>query len=131
MSEVEATWAAVSEAANMARGRRIDSLFAGEPGRCSRLTLAAAGLEIDLSKQPWSRDDRRLLIDLARIGGVEAARDRLFAGHIANASEGRPALHMALRAPDGADWRAAGEPVSRLIEATRTAMRTRKYPLYW
>ena len=108
----------------MARGRRIDSLFAGEPGRCSRLTLAAAGLEIDLSKQPWSRDDRRLLIDLARIGGVEAARDRLFAGHIANASEGRPALHMALRAPDGADWRAAGEPVSRLIEATRTAMRT-------
>ena len=29
---------------------------------------------------------------------------------------------MALRAPDGADWRAAGEPVSRQVEATRNAM---------
>ena len=123
MSEVEAAWAALSEAADTARYRRIDSLFASEPGRCDRLTLAAAGLEIDLSKQPWSRDDLGVLIDVARIEGVEAARDRLFAGHIANASEGRPALHMALRAPDGADWRAAGEPVSRLIETTRTAMR--------
>ena len=123
MSEVEAAWAALSKAAGVARDRRIDALFVSEPGRCERLTLAAAGLEIDLSKQPWSCDDLGLLIDLARVSGVEAARGRLFAGDIVNASEDRPALHMALRAPDGADWRAAGEPVSTLIEATRNAMR--------
>ena len=123
MPEVEAAWAALSEAAGVARDRRIDSLFASERGRCERLTLAAAGLEIDLSKQPWSREDLGLLSDLARVSGVEAARGRLFAGDIVNASEDRPALHMALRAPDGADWRAAGEPVSTVIEATRNAMR--------
>jgi len=123
LSDIDAAWAALETAAAAARERRIDGLFAAEPDRLDRLTLAAAGLEIDLSKQPWSRADEATMLDLARAAGVEAARKRLFAGEVVNASEGRPALHMALRAPDGADWRAAGEPVSREVEATRAAMR--------
>ena len=122
MSDVDAAWAALSKAGEAARDRRIDRLFAKEPGRLSALSVAAAGLEIDLSKQTWSLDDLEVLLALARTSGVEAARDRLFGGEVVNASEGRPALHMALRAPDGADWRAAGEPVSRQVEATRNAM---------
>jgi len=54
---------------------------------------------------------------------VEAARDRHFAGAVVNASEGRAAVHMALRAPAGADFRADGEPVSAGIDAVRHAMR--------
>lgn len=123
MSDADAAWAALSKAGEAARQRRIDGLFALESDRLTALSLAAAGLEIDLSKQTWSQADRDLLLNLARAGGVVAARKRLFAGEIVNASEGRPALHMALRAPDGADWRAAGEPVSRQVEATRDAMR--------
>ena len=123
MSDVDAAWSALSKAADAAQGRRIDALFAAEPERLSRLTLAAAGLEIDLSKQPWSLDDLGVALGLARASGVEAARTRLFAGEVVNASEGRPALHMALRAPDGADWHAAGYPVSHQVEATRHAMR--------
>ena len=122
MSDVDAAWAALSKAGEAARDRRIAGLFAHEPGRLSALRVAAAGLEIDLSKQTWSLDDLEVLLALARTSGVEAARDRLFGGEVVNASEGRPALHMALRAPDGADWRAAGEPVSRQVEATRNAM---------
>lgn len=123
MSEVAAAWAALSRAGESARARRIDRLFDLEPGRRDALTLRAAGLEIDLSKQTWSQTDLALLLSLARARGLVAARDRLFAGDIVNASEGRPALHMALRAPDGGAWQAAGEPVSRLVEATREAMR--------
>jgi glucose-6-phosphate isomerase len=123
LSTADAAWAALDTAAAAARDRRIDSLFAQEPERLSRLSLAAAGLDLDLSKQPWSLADVGVMLDLARAGGVEAARARLFAGDIVNASEGRPALHMALRAPDGADWRAAGQPVSGEVEATRGAMR--------
>lgn len=115
-------WAALDRAGEAARARRIVDLFAAEPGRLDRLTLEAAGLLLDLSKQPWSLTERDDLIDLARASGVEAARDRLFAGRIVNASEGRPALHMALRAADGADFRADGEPVSREVEATRAAV---------
>ena len=122
MSDVDAAWAALSKAGEAARDRRIAGLFAEEPGRLSALSVAAAGLEIDLSKQTWSLGDLEVLLALARASGVEAARDRLFGGEVVNASEGRPALHMALRAPDGADWRAAGEPVSRQVEATRDAM---------
>ena len=123
MSSTDAAWAALSKAAEAARDRRIDGLFAAEPDRLARLTLAAASLEIDLSKQPWSLADLDVMLALARAGGVEAARARLFAGEVVNASEGRPALHMALRAPDGADFRADGQPVSRDVEATRDAMR--------
>ena len=123
MTPVDAAWAALSKAAEAARGRRIAGLFDAEPDRLSHLTLAAAGLEIDLSKQPWSLADLEVLLDLAHASGVDTARAGLFAGGIVNASEGRPALHMALRAADGADYRAAGQPVSREVEATRNAMR--------
>src|SRR5690606_15480406 len=54
--------------------------------------------------------------------GVEDSRARLFVGEAVNASEGRAALHPALRAPDGADLRALGQPVSAEVEATRRAM---------
>ena len=123
MTDIDAAWAALSTAAGIARGRRIEGLFAAEPDRLARLSLAVAGLEIDLSKQPWSLIDLDVMLDLARTSGLEAARARLFAGEVVNVSEGRPALHMALRAPDGADYRAQGQPVSREVEATRGAMR--------
>ncbi|MBX3482778.1 MAG: glucose-6-phosphate isomerase [Phenylobacterium sp.] len=123
VNQTEAAWAALNRAATAAAGRRIDGLFAAEPGRLARLTLDAAGLEIDLSKQPWSLADLSVMLDLARASGVETARDRLFAGEIVNATEGRPALHMALRAPDGADFRAGGRPVSGEVEASRAAMK--------
>ena len=123
MTDIQAAWAALDAAGAAARGRRILDLFAAEPDRLKRFGVAAAGLELDLSKQPWSRADLQVLLDLARVGGVERAREALFAGEIVNASEGRPALHMALRAPDGAQFRADGAPVSAEVEATRAAMR--------
>ncbi|MBL8770490.1 MAG: glucose-6-phosphate isomerase [Phenylobacterium sp.] len=123
MRQIDAAWGALAAAARGAADRRIEGLFATEPDRLERLTLEAAGLILDLSKQPWSRADVETLLDLARAADVEAARARLFAGEIVNVSEGRPALHMALRAPDGADLRAEGEPISGEVEAVRNAMR--------
>ncbi|MFN4178600.1 glucose-6-phosphate isomerase [Phenylobacterium sp.] len=123
MTDADTAWRALSAAADAAATRAIAGLFDAEPGRAQRLTLEAAGLVLDLSKQPWSRADVALMLDLARASGVEAAREALFAGGIVNRSEGRPALHMALRAPDGADFRAGGVPVSPEVEATRARMR--------
>ena len=123
MARAEAAWAALLDAANDARQRRIADLFDVEPARLGRLTLEAAGLVLDLSKQPWSLADVELALALARAADVPGARTRLFAGEPVNRSEGRAAQHMALRAADGEDWSADGEPVSRDIEATRAAMR--------
>ena len=97
-------------------------LFAAEPTRLAQLNLSAAGLELDLSKQPWSLSDLGAALGLARAVNIEGARDRLFAGETMNASEGRAALHMALRAPNGAAFRAQGEPVSAEVETVRGRM---------
>jgi len=123
LTDTAAAWRALTRAAEAAAARPIASLFEAEPDRLARLTLEAAGLVLDLAKQPWDEAGLAAALDLARAAGIEAARDRLFAGEIVNASEQRPALHMALRAPDGADFRAAGRPVSREVEAARARMR--------
>ncbi|MDP1617121.1 glucose-6-phosphate isomerase [Phenylobacterium sp.] len=122
MSDLDAAWRRLRAAGAAAAARSISGLFEAEPDRLDRLSLQAAGLYLDLSKQPWSAKDLALALDLAQAAGVEAARERLFAGETANPSEGRAALHMALRAPRGADFAAQGEPVSREVEATREAM---------
>jgi glucose-6-phosphate isomerase len=122
LTDLTAAWGRLTQAAAGADERRIVSLFDGEPDRLARLSVAAAGLGLDLSKQPWSLADVDVALALARAADVEAARDRLFAGETVNASEGRAALHMALRAPKGSAFKAQGEPVSAEVEATRARM---------
>ncbi|HEY2752316.1 glucose-6-phosphate isomerase [Phenylobacterium sp.] len=122
MPDLTAAWERLKDAAAAAHGRRIVSLFDTEPDRLARLSLTAVGLELDLSKQPWSLADVDVALGLAEAGEVDAARQRLFGGEVVNASEGRPALHMALRAPKGSAFKAQGEPVSAEVDATRARM---------
>ena len=110
-------------AAEVGKGRRIVEMLAAEPGRLERLTLDAAGLHLDLSKQAWTLEGLDAALALARASGVEAARARLFGGERVNRSEGRAVLHPALRAADGAAFQADGKPVSGDVEAVRTRMR--------
>ena len=121
-AQVEA-WRALEAAAEQDRARRLVDLFRDEPDRLQRLTLDAAGLHLDLSKQAWGRQGFAAALALARAYDVEAARARLFAGETVNRSEGRAVLHPALRAADGAAFSAQGEPVSGEVEAGRAAMR--------
>ncbi|MDB5417213.1 MAG: pgi, partial [Phenylobacterium sp.] len=123
LPKTAAAWSRLEAAGTAARDRRIEALFAAEPDRLARLTPSAAGLDLDLSKQPWSLADLDAALDLARASGLETARGALLAGEIVNRSEDRPALHMALRAPPGADFRAAGQPISAEVDATRGRMK--------
>ena len=119
MSDPAAAWSRLEAAAP---GPRIVELFAAEPDRLSVFTREAAGLRLDLSKQPWTEAAFAAALDLAHASGIEAARARLFAGETVNASEGRAAMHMALRAPAGAAYSAQGVPVMQEVEATRAQM---------
>jgi glucose-6-phosphate isomerase len=123
MDEVETAWGRLQVAAEAAAATRIVDLFGREPDRLDRLSLDAAGLHIDLSKQPWDADAFAAALDLAHAAGVEGRREQLFAGAPVNRSEGRAVLHPALRAPDGSGYFASGEPVSAAVEAGRGAMR--------
>ena len=119
---IAAAWHRLDQAAAAARLTPILDLFAAEPDRLARLTVDAAGLTLDLSKQSWSKDGVEAVLDLVRASGVEAARDGLFGGAIVNRSEGRAVLHTALRVPDGSDIRGDGVPVSAEVEAGRHRM---------
>jgi glucose-6-phosphate isomerase len=121
MGDLSDAWTRLGQAASAAGRRTIVSLF-DEPGRLERLTLEAPAMTLDLSKQPWDLAGLDAALALARVAGVESAREALFAGEPVNASEARPALHMALRAPDGAEFYALGEPVSPAVEASRRSL---------
>jgi glucose-6-phosphate isomerase len=118
---LDTAWAALTEAARATP--RIADLLRDEPGRMDYLTLDAAGLHLDLSKQAWDRKGFTAMIELARAADLETRRAALFAGEAVNTTEDRAALHMALRAPDGADFKAKGQPVSGAVEASRAAMK--------
>ena len=117
-----ADWTAFDKsAADDAEARIIDQ-FAADPERVRRMSVEAAGLFVDLSKQSWTRSGFEACLGLAKSAGVEAARERMFAGEAINSTEGRAVLHPALRAAAGSDFKALGEPVSAEVDAVRRAM---------
>ena len=76
---------------------RLDELFISEPDRLSRLSMEVGGLYFDWSK---THLDAGLIGDfekLAEAKGFAAKREALFSGAIVNASEDRPATHVAER----------------------------------
>jgi len=117
-----ALWAGFNAAAERDADARILDQFTADPDRLARMSVDAAGLHLDLSKQSWTRQGFEACLDLARNAGVEAARKRLFDGEAINVTEGRAVLHPALRAKSGADFHALGEPVSRDVDQVREAM---------
>jgi glucose-6-phosphate isomerase len=73
--------------------------FDSDPTRGERMAAEAAGLYLDYSKHLVTDDTLALLRRLAvERGLVEHAR-AMFRGEPVNVSEGRPALHVALRMP--------------------------------
>ena len=118
-----AAWSRLETVAADNKGARIEDQFAADPARLADLTLEAGGLYLDLSKQSWTREGFAAAVDLARQGGVEAARALLFSGGEVNTSEHRAVQHVALRAPDGSDLSALGEKVSGEVEAGRARMK--------
>ena len=120
---LEQAWSAFDAAARDAASARIVDQFAADPERLSRMTTEAAGLFLDLSKQSWTRDAFEACLDLARAADVEGRRADLFAGEAVNLTEGRAVLHPALRAEQGADFHALGEPVSAEVDQVRADIR--------
>jgi glucose-6-phosphate isomerase len=72
-------------------------LFAEDDERFARFSLRLDDLLLDYSKNRITDETMTLLRALAREAGVEAMRDRMFAGEPINLTEGRAVLHVALR----------------------------------
>lgn len=102
--------------------RDLRAAFAADSGRAPRYTVGLDDLRMDFSKCAVNDETLALLTGLANAAGVEAHRDRMFAGEAINTTEGRAVLHTALRAEAGADIRAGGENVVPQVHAVLDAM---------
>jgi len=78
--------------------RHLRALFKRDPERFTRFSVEAEGLLLDYSRNLVTRKSLRLLQRLAAEAGVEAMRERMFAGEHINNTEDRAVLHVALRA---------------------------------
>ncbi|MEA3003788.1 MAG: glucose-6-phosphate isomerase, partial [Sphingomonadales bacterium] len=75
----------------------LKALFAADPDRVARLTVAEAGISFDFSKTHLSRPVLDAFVRLAGEADLAGAREALFAGRIVNPTEGRAAEHSAER----------------------------------
>lgn len=76
-------------------------LFAADARRFDRMSVKAAGILLDYSKNRIDDTTLRLLFELARERGVETQRAAMFKGDKINFTEHRAVLHTALRTPRG------------------------------
>jgi len=110
-------WQALQAHAKTLARVRLADLFEQDPGRADRLTIGAAGLSVDLSKNRLTNKTLDLLLALAREADLARWIDRLFAGEAINTSEGRAAMHMALRAGPSAVMTVEGVDVMPAVRA--------------
>ncbi|NLG46030.1 glucose-6-phosphate isomerase [Gordonia sp. (in: high G+C Gram-positive bacteria)] len=100
----------------------LRELFVMDDDRGERMTVDAAELHIDYSKNLVTRETVELLMALAREAGVEEKRDAMFAGAHLNTSEDRAVLHTALRLPREATLVVDGQDVVADVHAVLDAM---------
>ena len=104
------------------RGETLRGLFEKDGRRFGRFSAEAGGVLLDFSKTAINGDALRLLVGLARAAGVVEMRRGMFAGDAVNQSENRPALHVALRAPDDARVVCGGANIIAEVARERRAM---------
>jgi glucose-6-phosphate isomerase len=115
-----ATALAALEAHRLDVGHRsIADLFADDPRRFDRYQARIDDLLFDYSKHLLTDATLAHLLGLARAAGLESRRAALFAGEAVNNTEGRAALHMALRNLSDLPMRADGGDVMPAVRAER------------
>jgi glucose-6-phosphate isomerase len=115
-------WKALQSHYKNAREMHLRTLFAEDPERGTRMTVEAAGLFLDYSKNRITDDTIRLLIQLAEESGLQERIDAMFRGEKINVTENRAVLHVALRAPREASILVDGENIMPKVHAVLDQM---------
>ena len=117
-----AEWRALQGHFEDMKERHLRDLFAGDPGRGKDLTLEAADLFLDYSKNRVTSETMELLVALAERAGLRQKIDDMFAGKHINVTEDRAVLHVALRAPKDVSIVVDGQNVVPLVHAVLDKM---------
>ena len=107
-------WSQLGAHAESWRAVHLRELFEGDAQRAAQMSLAAAGVRYDYSRQRLGAITLRLLSHLAEERGLAEWREALLSGSVVNSTEDRPAWHTALRA----------SPPPKEVAETLSRMRT-------
>jgi glucose-6-phosphate isomerase len=116
-------WKALAAHAESNADVTMRELFARDPGRFERFSLRLGDMLLDYSKNRVTDETMTLLRALAREAGVEAMRDRMFAGEPINLTERRAVLHVALRNRANRPILVAGKDVMPDVNAALAHMK--------
>jgi glucose-6-phosphate isomerase len=117
-----ASWKKLVEHQKTIAPLHMRDLFTKDPGRFAKLSLRLGDLLLDYSKHRITDETMELLRGLAREAGVEAMRDKMFAGEPINLTEGRAVLHVALRNFSSRPISVAGKDVMPEVRAALSHM---------
>lgn len=90
-------WKALAAHYDDVKSTSLRELFESDDARFDKFQLSAAGIFLDYSKNHLTEETREKLVQLAQSSGVAARLQSMFEGDLVNPTEGRPALHTALR----------------------------------
>jgi glucose-6-phosphate isomerase len=96
-------WRALEAHYQHMRTVHLRDLFAADPGRGERLALRWEDFYCDFAKHRITDETLHLLVELATEAGLRERIDAMFRGDKINVTENRAVLHVALRAPRGAE----------------------------
>ncbi len=115
-------WNALEAHADKTRALRLADMFDGDPARGVAMAVEACGVYLDYSKNFVTDETVALLVDLAEVRGLRSHIEAMFAGEKINSSEGRAALHVALRAPSTGSIEVDGVDVVAEVHAVLQRM---------
>jgi glucose-6-phosphate isomerase len=115
-------WAALKKHHQKMKRVQLRQLFARDRQRGERLSIEAAGLYLDYSKNRITDETLGLLFQLAQESGLRDRIDAMFRGDKINTSEKRAVLHVALRMPRGASILHDGQNVVPEVHAVLDKM---------
>lgn len=114
-------WNDLKTRAQAVENRRIDTLF-DDPSRARSYSVSALGMLFDYAKTNIDAETRDALVALLDTRDVAGRREAMFSGAPINETEGRAALHTALRNLDGGAVTIDGQDV--MPEVLDTLKRT-------
>lgn len=115
-------WKALQAHHHAIQGLHLRELFRDDATRGERMAAEAAGIYLDYSKNRITDETLRLLIQLAGECRLHERIEAMFHGEKINVSEGRPVLHVALRAPEDAVLSVDGQNVVPDVHAVLNKM---------
>ena len=113
---------ALQDQARRLQAESLRDLLEREPERVERDVVEVAGVHLDWTRQRLDAGAWEALFAAARAADVPGALGRLFGGERVNVTEGRAALHTALRLPREARCELDGEDVVPAVHAVLDRM---------